>query len=153
MQVYVGDEYVGDLTVRPDMIRNDRIVMVWQELAVLAPGLMWDSDFRELSPARRHELVLPTKERRISIDYSAIALNGPDYIARALAEVNAPITDCVESRNLLLDTVTYSWRVISIDSETHERLFDQDGFTPADSEPDVDYTHSITWNTGLSVRR
>lgn len=58
MQVYVGDEYVGDLTVRPDMIRNDRIVMVWQELAVLAPGLMWDSDFRELSPARRHELVL-----------------------------------------------------------------------------------------------
>lgn len=135
MDVYVGDELVGELRVRPHDVRGNAIVITKHQAPEWGLNSFGDDELIP-SPAMCYHLQL--RRRRIAVGERERMYAGEDHIRDMLRRYRVP-DDAEHYRVPARDETVYQWNVISIDAELLEQIFDFPEFEPTDAgPPDID---------------
>lgn len=155
MQVFLGDELVGELNVDEGRVGEDTFTYVWHEMPEFVPRYADPSDPipAALMGTRRH-VTMTVAKRSVLVDQSMAYLGDKDYLSRLLREAKAPNISAITREFDSFDNRTrYSWRVLKVTPEQLETLFDLDDFEMEDTEPDYDQISSVKWYAGTNMRR
>ncbi|QNG62638.1 hypothetical protein B1VFA_071 [Rhizobium phage B1VFA] len=132
MQVYCGTRRVGVANIAPRPDQRDVRIAIAPPVSFAAPGSL--PTFEAV-----RELRLPIEWAYFRIDNLHLAQYGADYEEEVFKKHGVSKQECEAINRFEQDAKDYRYRVLKVDKDQLEEIFDFDWFEPADGPPDADY--------------
>jgi hypothetical protein len=132
MQVYLGNRRVGEAKVSPRPGQREFRIAIAPEVSFAAPGAL--PTFEAV-----RELRLSIEWAHFRIDNLHLAEYGPEFEAEVFKKHGVSKEECEVIENFAQDCKDYRYRVLQVDKDQLEEIFDMDWFEPADGPPDREY--------------
>lgn len=132
MQVFCGKRRVGEARVTLRGEQRELRIAIAPEVSFAAPGTV-----PTFEPVR--ELRLRVEWAHFRIDNLHLAQYGPEFEQQVFKKHGVTKEECEVNNRFDLDAKEYRYRVLKVDKDQLEEIFDFDWFEPADGPPDADY--------------
>ncbi|QWY82974.1 hypothetical protein [Rhizobium phage RHph_X66] len=132
MQVFCGNRRVGEAKISPRPDQREARIAIAPPVSFAAPGTM--PTFEAV-----RELRLPIEWAYFRIDNLHVAQYGPEFEEQVFKKHGVSKAECEVNERFEIDCKEYRYRVLKVDKDQLEEIFDFDWFEPADGPRDHDY--------------
>jgi hypothetical protein len=132
MQVYLGNRRVGEAKLSPRPGQNVISVQVIDGPVFASPG-----EELKFEPVR--EIRLKVEWAHFRIDRMTEHTYGPEHVAAIFNKHGILPSDCQKEERIEADATIYRYKVLKVNKDQLEEIFDFDWFEPADGPVDREY--------------